>query len=138
MSYFSAAIESVMRERSLTQTELSRRAQVHQGQLSRYINAEARPDTDGLERLCHALGEDGQKLLIAFLKDEVPYSLRATVDIRLRTNPSAEAGLPPQPSGWDRLSRPHQQLIDELIAESECSPNLMRTLSAILALIQEG
>ncbi len=133
MSYFSAALDNVMRERSLTQKDLSQKSGVPQGQLSRYLEASARPKTDGLERLCAAVGDAGVGLAIAFLKDEIPNALKDRIHVLAAARDSATSPSA-APSVIDKLPQRTRRLIEDAARECERRPEFVAALESTLAL----
>src|SRR4029450_812548 len=104
MSYFSAALDSLMRQRGLKQAHLARSSHIDQAQISRYLSGENRPDADALQRLCKALSEDATTLLLGYVRDEIPAFARDRIDVIGLTRAPAAADLPCAPDGLRRTS----------------------------------
>lgn len=134
MSYFSAALEAIIRSKNITQSELAKKASVHQGQLSRYLSEDVRPDSEALRRLSDALGQDGPDLVVAFLRDLIPDSLRGLILISMnRTATPQDAA---RPDAFNRLSVREQELIHRLAGEFEKSPEFVTVIEATLNLLR--
>jgi transcriptional regulator with XRE-family HTH domain len=130
VSYFSAALDSLMREHNLTQAELSRNASVHQGQLSRYLSDEARPDRDGLARLCNVFKSDGPRLAVAFLRDELPEALADKVELREK-RPS-KAAKPATTDAFASASPALRKFLEDAARVCERRPEVLRALESVL------
>src|SRR4030095_14989988 len=137
MSYFSAALDSLMRQRGLKQAHLARSADIDQAQISRYLSGENRPDADALERLCKALSEDATTLLLGHVRDEIPAFARDRIDIIGLTRAPAAADGPPQPNAYSRLSARARKLLDEFVSKCEHSPELVTALDSMLELTRD-
>jgi transcriptional regulator with XRE-family HTH domain len=137
VSFFSDALDSLMREKSFTQLALSRRASVHQGQLSQYLNGQGRPEMAGLERLCDAFGAEGVTLLVAYLRDEVPEKFRNEVEIRTRKKvPPAKESIAFAES-LDQLPPRIRDLLEDAARACERRPELIAALESTIALTRE-
>ncbi|MEA3212276.1 MAG: hypothetical protein QOE70_5333 [Chthoniobacter sp.] len=132
MSYFSAALDALMRENEFTQLGLSRHAGVHQGQLSQYLQGLRWPEAEGLERLCTAFGADGVSLLVAYLRDQIPESLRDKVEISPRQKGAKEK--PGFMATYERLPRRIRELLEDAARECERRPAVVAALESTLAL----
>lgn len=136
MSYFSAAFTQVMESRGLKQAHVARAAGLDQGQLSRYLNADSRPDVTALAKLLSALDEDARPLvLIGYLRDDIPAEYRNLVTITAggESNNIQES---PEPSAFDRLPSKPRKLLCEIADEFERSPELVTALQATMDLIR--
>jgi transcriptional regulator with XRE-family HTH domain len=137
MSYFSAALDSLMRQRGMKQAQLARDANIDQAQISRYLSGENRPDSGALERLCDALSEDATTLVLGYVRDEIPAFARDQIDIVSRGKKSAAKGIPSQPDGYSRVSARARKLLDEFATKCEHSPELVTALDSMLDLTRE-
>ena len=82
MSYFSVALKTVLEEKGLTQSELSRDAGLDSGLMSRYAAGSIRPSIQVLEKLCLQFEPKFRaELAAAHLKDELPKSAAELVRI---------------------------------------------------------
>lgn len=83
MSHFSTALQRIVEGRSPGrggQALFAKEAAVEPASLSRYVNAESRPDVELLERLCGPLDEaERAALVLAYLRDDVPPCARRLV-----------------------------------------------------------
>lgn len=137
MSYFSAALDSILHQRGLKQAQLARDAGIDQAQISRYLSGENRPDGPTLERLCNALTEDAATLLLGYVRDEIPPFARDRLDVISLTKAPAAAGLPPQPDVYSRLSARARKVVDEFVTRCESRPQLVAALESMLDLLNE-
>ena len=82
MSYFSVALQTVLEDKGLTQSELSKNAGLDSGLMSRYAAGSIRPSLQVLEKLCLQLEPKFRaEIAAAHLKDELPESALALVRI---------------------------------------------------------
>jgi transcriptional regulator with XRE-family HTH domain len=82
MSQFSNQLQASMEACDFTQTQISEKTGVSQGQLSRYMSGEHRPPTDAFEKLCRPFPDShGTALLTAYLADDIPQSLSKLVSV---------------------------------------------------------
>lgn len=137
MSYFSAALDSAMRERGLKQTQLARQIGMDQPQVSRYLSADTRPDHRALERICQALPDHTPFLLAAYVRDEIPHFGQDLVTVTAQPETSIIAETPPQPPSYSRLPARVRQLIDEIAEKCERSPELVTALESMMDLTRE-
>jgi transcriptional regulator with XRE-family HTH domain len=125
VSYFSAALDSLMREGDLTQTALSKLSGVHQGQLSQYLRDDFRPTPDALKRLCQSFGSAGSRLAIAFLRDEIPEAYQGQIEV-------IDRGAPAEPSEskeyreFTGFNSELQQFLLDAARECERRPEVFR------------
>lgn len=137
MSYFSAALDSIMHQRGLKQAQLARSSNIDQAQISRYLSGDNRPDPAALERLCNALSEDSATLLLGYVRDEIPPFARDRLDVISLTKAPAAAGSPPQPDAYARLSARARKVLDEFVTRCESRPQLVAALESMLELLHE-
>ena len=137
MSYFSAALDSIMRQRSLKQAQLARESEIDQAQISRYLSGDNRPDGPALERLCQALTEDSATLLLGYVRDEIPAFARDRMDVISLSNAPAVTGPPSQPDTYSRLSARARKLLNEFATKCESSPELVTALDSMLDLTRK-
>lgn len=89
MSQFSNQLQASIERRGLTQTAVCEKADISQGQLSRYVNGENRPPPDAFANLARIFPrEERLSLLLAYIDDEIPASLRNLVVVSA-ASPSA-------------------------------------------------
>ena len=138
MSYFSAALDSIMRQRGMKQAQLGRDSQIDQAQISRYLSGDNRPDGPALERLCLALTEDSASLLLGYVRDEIPAFARDRIDVISLSKASAVTGSPSQPDAYSRLSARARKLLNEFATRCESSPALVNALDSMLDLTRRG
>jgi transcriptional regulator with XRE-family HTH domain len=131
MSFFHATLESLASAQGLTQAELARRAKISSGDMSKYFNG-ARPESEALSRLAAAFETGGPDLVAAWLRDEVPDSMRKEVTVTV----AAAKG---KPSADDDLLLLLQQfgpskrkVFVELIKRSAENPALLPLLQQVL------
>jgi transcriptional regulator with XRE-family HTH domain len=75
-------LQTSIEANGLTQTEIVEKIGVSQGQMSRYVNGENRPEPQVLEKLCAVFPKKDQtSLLLAYLEDDVPDSLKNLIAI---------------------------------------------------------
>lgn len=132
MSYFSATLDGLIHHYGLTQKALAESATVSQVMISKYINAEARPEVAVLERICNVFDADGAKLLVAFLRDEVPeaYERLVSIEPRERSARLKEDG----PSILDRLTPKARKAIEAVARECERRPEMVAVIESVLAI----
>jgi transcriptional regulator with XRE-family HTH domain len=137
MSYFSAALDSIMRQRGMKQAQLAREAEIDQAQISRYLSGDNRPDARALERLCQALLEDSSTLLLGYVRDEIPAFARDRIDVISLSKAPAGTDGPSQPDAYARLSARARKLLNEFATKCESSPELVTALDSMLDLTRE-
>src|SRR5437868_4074171 len=82
MSQFSNQLQASLEAAGLTQTDVCEKADISQGQMSRYVNGENRPEQEFLERLLKLFDEKNRTLLlVAYLNDGVPPKYRRLVNV---------------------------------------------------------
>lgn len=84
MSRFSNCLTQVIAESGRLQAEWAAKAGLSQSIVSRYCVGASRPDVKSMEKLCAGLAdESAQKLLMAYIEDDLPENVRHLVQIRL-------------------------------------------------------
>lgn len=136
MSFFSIALDSLIHERQLTQGQLAEISGINQAQISRYLTASARPDTEYLGRLCAAFNADGTSLLIAFLRDEIPPALCDALEIRPASKKSRDDSARHTP--YDRLPRKVRTLLDEIATACERDPRIFAAIESTMSLVRKN
>ena len=82
MSHFAIQLKASLESDNLAQTELVEACNMSQGQISRYVNGENRPNPKKLDALLTKFST-GQRILLtlAYLYDHVPPSMRDVVNV---------------------------------------------------------
>lgn len=85
MSHFSNQLQASIEERGFSQIEITERIGVSQGQMSRYVNGENRPEPDVFAKLCEIFPKDERgKLIVAYLVDVIPPKDRSLIALELK------------------------------------------------------
>ncbi len=82
MSQFSNQLQASIEAQGFSQVEIVEKIGVSQGQTSRYVNGENRPEPDVFEKLCEIFPtEERVRLIVAYLADDVPVRYRNLISI---------------------------------------------------------
>jgi transcriptional regulator with XRE-family HTH domain len=91
MSYFSAALHTILEQSKLPQRQAALAASVQAPLFNSYMHGRHRPSLENLEKICAIFEEpDRIALLKAHLEDEIPAGSRHLLQIRPNTVPTAE------------------------------------------------
>lgn len=83
-----------MEEEGFTQMHVVERGGISQGQMSRYVNGENRPELEVFERICGLFSEKRRTaLILAYLLDDVPPRFRSLVTISPSANGVTSRGV---------------------------------------------
>lgn len=63
LTYFGSNLESLMREKNVTQTELAKASKISQATINRYLTGDRFPNTKAIINLSYALGCDLMDLI---------------------------------------------------------------------------
>jgi transcriptional regulator with XRE-family HTH domain len=92
MSQFSNQLLKSLEDCEFTQTFIQEQSGLSQGSVSRYANGEIRPDLEAFEKICGLFPKQHQTaLLLAYLVDDVPDSLKNLVAIEPKSAAAARA-----------------------------------------------
>ena len=96
MSQFSNQLQKSIEDECFTQAQVVEKIGVSQGQMSRYVNGENRPEPDIFDKLC-ALFPEKQRvaLVLAYLLDDVPPRFRNLITIAPATRNARVTEDPP-------------------------------------------
>jgi transcriptional regulator with XRE-family HTH domain len=133
MSYFSAALDALIREHKLTQAELALRVGVKQSQISNYLAERNRPDPETVARFAAAFEKGGTRLVADYLKDQVPEAYLSKVSIALNDGAKPAST---DPARYQRLRPAARKIVDEIIDRAEKSPQFLAHLESMLKLIR--
>jgi transcriptional regulator with XRE-family HTH domain len=138
MSYFSSALQKVIEARFPGrggQTQLAREVGLEQATMSRYINAESRPDVNVLEQICAALPRAQRaELAIAYLRDDLPPSAEECVQLVNLCNSGARTK--PIPETRERLPKKLRDAFIKLEEDAARSPLVADAVFATVALLR--
>jgi transcriptional regulator with XRE-family HTH domain len=82
MSHFANQLKASLEADNVTQTDLTEACNMSQGQISRYVNGENRPNAKKLDALLTRFSIRQRMLLtLAYLDDHVPSSMRDLVNV---------------------------------------------------------
>jgi len=96
MSHFSNQLLKSMEDCEFTQTFVQEKTGLSQGTVSRYANGEIQPEPEAFEKICSLFPKDHQTaLVLSYLADHVPESLRKLVTIEPKPASSRIAEDPP-------------------------------------------
>jgi transcriptional regulator with XRE-family HTH domain len=86
MSQFSNQLQASIEANGFTQTEICDQVGISQGQMSRYVNGENRPEPEIFEKLCGVFAKEHRvAVLLAYLDDDIPPSLKNLVAVEAKT-----------------------------------------------------
>lgn len=141
MSHFSSALQRLIEERYPArggQTAFAKQVGIEQATISRYTNADSRPDVGMLEQICVTLErEQRAELVLAYLRDEIPPSAQDCVRvINLCAEPAA-ANIPEEVSRpRDRMPKKLREAFEFLEEDALKSPLSADAVLATVALMR--
>jgi hypothetical protein len=137
MSQFSNQLQASMEECDFTQTDIVEKIRISQGQMSRYVNGENRPEPGVVDELVGLFPEKQRTaLLMAYLQDDVPARFRNLIII----SPAASSARITEDSPVYRARMPKRlrTAYDFLGAAALEKPRVAQTLINTYELLKSG
>lgn len=137
MSQFSNQLQASIEAQNFTQTHVCEKADISQGQMSRYVNGENRPEPEMFERLLNLFPEKERiALILAYLQDDIPARFRKLVTV---APADAAANIKEEPPAYlSRMPRKLRAAYDYLGFAALEKPKVATTLINTAELVKSG